>query len=145
MVSFKLNWFIFNLSEILQLREFVFGMFNHFLLIDETNMSIRIVAINVAYTPFHFSRTLPLNMIKIISSRIISGKLNYFSALLICVFKKTSRPCHKHWLSIFRKKRFYPYLVPGFLIFPYLNIQGFKVFKRLNKILKSLTYFRIIF
>ena len=66
MICLELNWFVYDPSWMLHLSEFVWTLcssvwvvFNNFLLIDATDRS-EIFFIAKAYTPFHFSRTLPL-------------------------------------------------------------------------------------
>ena len=73
MICLELNWLFYDPSWMLQLSEFVWALrssvwlvFNNFLLIDATDKSKISIAIesayfsHYAYTPFHFSRTLPL-------------------------------------------------------------------------------------
>ena len=75
MVSFKSNLIIYDLNEILQLREFVWTLwtsvwvvFNHFLLLGATDRS-KISSDHhqfdstLVYTPFNFSQTLPLSLL----------------------------------------------------------------------------------
>ena len=75
MISFKFNWIIYGLGKLMQLRGFVWVlrfsvwvMVNHFLLIDATVVSkisrqwFQIQLEISTYTPFHFSRTLPLKL-----------------------------------------------------------------------------------
>ena len=75
MICFKLNLFFYGLRRMLHLSEFVWTLrssvlvvFNNFLLIDATDRSKissdqKRFFIALAYTPFHFSRTLPLKKI----------------------------------------------------------------------------------
>ena len=72
----KLNWFIYGLSRMLQFSQFVWTLsyliwdvFNNFLLIDATDRSKissdqKRFFIALSLCPFHFSRTLPLNVQK---------------------------------------------------------------------------------
>ena len=74
MICLKLNWFFYGLSRMLQLFEFVRNLrfsvwdaFNNFLIKDATDRK-KIISdqkhflSHKAFTPFHFSQTLPLNV-----------------------------------------------------------------------------------
>ena len=77
MICLKLNWFFYGLSRMFQFSEFVWALsysvwdvFNNFLLIDATDRS-KIISDQRRFfyrikpiPPFHFSRTLPLNVKK---------------------------------------------------------------------------------
>ena len=85
-ICLKLNWYFYGLSRMLQLPQFVWTLrslvwvvFNNFLLIDATDRS-KIGSDQKClffFTPFHFSRTLPLNVQGIFkrkSSRLLEFK-----------------------------------------------------------------------
>ena len=67
------------------LSDSVYDVFNNFLLIDATDRSKIIVAIkraflsHLAYTPFHFSRTLPLKSLLV---RAEKKELKFLSEIL---------------------------------------------------------------
>ena len=61
----ELNWFVYNPSWMLHLCSLVLVVFKNFLLIDATDRSKissdqKHLFFAIAYTPFHFSQTLPL-------------------------------------------------------------------------------------
>ena len=95
---FKLNWSFFDPSWMVQIFEFVWTLrssvwivFNNFLFIDATDRSkISIdqkrLFSHYAYTPFHFSRALPLSYkyFKIIfSTNLLSKELSFFLGLYL--------------------------------------------------------------
>ena len=107
MICLILIWFFYGLSRMFHLPQFVWALrssvsdvFINFLLIDATDRSKissdqKRFFIALAYTPFHFSRTLPLKMLwigKTCSRKHMAGTPSPLAPSTLCSSSLTSSP-----------------------------------------------------